>query len=86
VREHALDDRVILHSFLPKGAIETVVECAVDLEERVEVGETKLAFAFMRRAIMRRISSGSFGGGIVTGPRWRYEIVGRRKRGVWKRG
>jgi hypothetical protein len=29
---------------LPKSAIETGVQCTVDLEERVEVGETELAF------------------------------------------
>jgi hypothetical protein len=33
-----------IHGFLPKSAIETAVQCAVDFEERVEVGETELAF------------------------------------------
>jgi hypothetical protein len=33
-----------IHGYLPKSATETAVQCAVDFEERVEVGETELAF------------------------------------------
>jgi hypothetical protein len=44
VGEYPLGDGLELHSFLPKSAIEAGVECAVDLEERVDVGERQLAF------------------------------------------
>jgi hypothetical protein len=44
VREYSLGGGIGLHSFLPKSAIETGAECApVDLEERIEIGETEVA-------------------------------------------
>jgi hypothetical protein len=36
-------DGLELHGFFQKSAIETGVEYAVDIEERVEVGETEIA-------------------------------------------
>jgi hypothetical protein len=42
VREYVLGDVLEVHSFLPKSVIETGAECAVDLEELVEVGEKEL--------------------------------------------
>jgi hypothetical protein len=44
VGEYAVGDVLELHGFLPKSAIETGIECAVDLEQGVEIGETELAF------------------------------------------
>jgi hypothetical protein len=64
VREYVLGDFLEVHSFLPKSVIETGVECAVDLEELVEVGETDSpSSSVRRRAIMRRISNGSWRSG-----------------------
>jgi hypothetical protein len=44
VCEYAFGAGLELYGGLPKSAIETVVKCAVELEERVEVGKTELAF------------------------------------------
>jgi hypothetical protein len=43
VRECTLGADLVLLGFFPEHAIETVIKCAVDLEERVEVAVTELA-------------------------------------------
>jgi hypothetical protein len=43
VSEYTLGADCLLPGFFPEHAIDTFVECAVDLEERVEVTVTKLA-------------------------------------------
>jgi hypothetical protein len=43
VRDYTLSVGLVLRSFFPERAVKTVVDCAVDLEERVEVAVTEFA-------------------------------------------
>jgi hypothetical protein len=45
MRDYTLDVDLVFPSFFPEHAIETDVQCAVDLEERVEVAVTEFAVA-----------------------------------------
>jgi hypothetical protein len=67
VREYVSPGVQELHGFLPKSAVDTGVERAVDLEERVEVGQTQLSFIVGEETCNHEeVFKGKLGGGAAS--------------------